>query len=274
MIEPSQDHIHKAIEALIATQPWEEKKRLVEAQRDLLLTDAADQIFASLLEQKRSDTDATRLLIEHRDLVARCRHDGIELAFASFLLPTELQALLAESERLMRPGEIPRKIEACRAVLRLVDRTAEPQRWASLQNLLADNLIKNPLGERANNLEQAIFHCEQALIVYTQEAFPQDWAATQLNLANAYRNRVRGEEAANIEQAISHCEQALQVYTREAFPADWAMTQYRLANAYFFRIQGERADNLEQAISHYHQALEVRTHEAFPSSLSERSRCW
>jgi CHAT domain-containing protein/tetratricopeptide (TPR) repeat protein len=264
MIELSQEQLLESIEALIAAQTWEEKKRLVEAQRDLLLTEAADQTFASLLEQKKSDTDASRLLEEYHNLVARCRDEGIELAFASFLLPTELEVMLAESERLTQPGEMPRKIEVCKAALRLVDHTTEPQRWASLQNHLADSLIKNPLGDRAENLEQAISHCEQALTIYTQKAFPQDWAATQLKLAKAYTNRIRGEKAAYIEQAIFHCEQALEVYTHESFPFNWAATQYVLAVIYAERIRGECADNMEQAIFHYHQALEVHEPTAYP----------
>src|SRR5205085_7018860 len=143
-------------------QTWEEKKHLVEAQRELLLSKASDQIFVSLLEQEGSDPDATDLLEEHRALIARCRDEGIELAFAGFLLPTELPALLGESERLTQPGEMPRKIALCEAASQQVDGTKEPQRWASLQTLLADSLIKNPLGKRADNLEHAISHCEQA----------------------------------------------------------------------------------------------------------------
>lgn len=213
MIEPSQEQITMAVESLLAAESWEEKKRLVETQLDLLLTKAADQLFASLLEQKQGDADATRILEEHRDLLARCRDEGIELAFAGFLLPTDLQVLLSESERLTRPGEMPRKIAVCRAALRLVDRTMEPQQWASLQNQLAKSLIKNPLGMRADNLEQAIFHCEQALTVCRLEAFPDMWATVQLTLAHAYRVRMRGKKDENVEQAISHCEQALTIFS-------------------------------------------------------------
>ena len=248
----------------LAAQTWDQKKRIVEAQHGILLTEAADQALASLLEHSRGDADATRLLEEHRDLLARCRRDGIETAFAGYLLPDSLQDLLAESERLTRPNEMPRKVEVYRAALRLLNRDIEPQRWGNLQNLLANSLIENPLGDRADNLEQAIFHYEQALAVYTREAFPKQWVAIQNNLATAYRNHIRGERADNLERAISYHQQALTVRTREAFPQDWAMTQLNLAYAYLYRIRGERADNLERAISYHQQALAVYTQEAFP----------
>jgi tetratricopeptide (TPR) repeat protein len=119
-------------------------------------------------------------------------------------------------------------------------------------------------GERAENLEQAIFHYQQALDVYTRQAYPEQWARTQHNLGNAYLERIRGERAENLEQAIFHYQQALDVYTRQAYPEQWAMTQNNLGNAYLYRIRGERAENLEQAIFHYQQALDVYTRQAYP----------
>ena len=160
---------------------------------------------------------------------------------------------------------MPHRIELCRQALSLVERYRSPQQWASWHRKLADSLWQNPLGSRADDLEEAIFHYEQALEVYTRQATPSDWAMTQSNLANAFKNRIRGERGKNLEQAIDYYKQGLKVHTRQAYPDEWAMTQHNLATAYQDRIRGERGENLEQAIDHYKQALEVHTRQATPS---------
>jgi CHAT domain-containing protein/tetratricopeptide (TPR) repeat protein len=124
-------------------------------------------------------------------------------------------------------------------------------------------------GDRAENLEQAIFYLQQALKVRTREALPIEWAATVNNLGNAYKDRIRGERADNLEQAILCFQQALEVRTQEALPIEWAATINDLGNAYKDRLWGERADNLEQAIAAYQQALEVRTRQALPVQWAE-----
>jgi CHAT domain-containing protein/tetratricopeptide (TPR) repeat protein len=273
MAESSREEITRAVESLLAAQTWDEKKRLVEAQRGLLLTEAVDQVFASLLEQRRSDKDASYLLLAHRDLMAHCRQDGIELAFAGYLLPTELQILLAESKQLTRPSDMPRKVELCRAALRQVNRSTDPCLWGGIQNLLADSLLDNPFGERAENVEEAIFCCENALEVFTRSVLPEDWALTLLNLAKAYRCRVHDEHADNLERAISFYQQALEVFIRQKKPRQWALAHYNLAATYSDRICGERAENVDQAIFHYEQALTMCTHSDFPGIWADLQYC-
>ena len=135
------------------------------------------------------------------------------------------------------------------------------------------NLIQEfPLGNRADNIEQAIAAYQSALEVRTRQAFPEQWAMTQNNLGTAYRERIRGERAENLEQAIAAYQSALEVYTRQAFPQDWAMTQNNLGIAYRKRIRGERAENLEQAIAAYQSALEVYTRQAFPADCLQTAR--
>lgn len=273
--EPPRERLVDAVLAFINAQTWRESKHVVEARRDELLLEAADRIFAALLEQHTGNAVATRDLEEHRRLLARCRREGIDAAFADRLqesrggavpdaISSDLRALLAELQHLTRSSHMPRRVEVCRAALRLIDRDANPTRWAALENELANSLAQDPRGERAENLEEAIRCYRRALEVYTREAFPEQWAANQNNLANAYSDRIWGERAENLERAIDHYERVLEVYTREAFPADWAMTQHNLANAYHDRIGGERPENLEEAIRCYRRALEVHAPTAFP----------
>jgi CHAT domain-containing protein len=148
--------------------------------------------------------------------------------------------------------------------LALVDRRRSPQLWAALQNDFAIFLRRIPVGDRADNLEQAIAACEQALQVRTRQAMPFEWSLTMMNLANAYRNRIRGDQADNLEQAIAAYQQVLQVRTRQAMPLEWAETMCTLGIAYANRIRGDRADNFEKAIEAFQQALQVRTRQAMP----------
>ncbi len=182
--------------------------------------------------------------------------------FRRFKHNAKLLLLGVRIDRLTRPDEIPRRVELCREALKLVEHDPELQAMCHIQ--LADSLCQNPLGSRADNLEEAISHYKLALQVYTRQTTRQEWAMTQNNLAIAYSKRIRGERADNLEEAIFHAKQSLTVYTRQVAPQEWGMTIYNLANAYSNRIRGKPADNLEEAIKHYKLALQVRTRQAAP----------
>ena len=134
-------------------------------------------------------------------------------------------------------------------------RQAYPEDWARTQNNLGNAYRNRIWGERAENLEQAIFHYKQALEVRTRQAYPEQWAATQNNLGTAYAERIRGERAENLEQAIFHYKQALEVYTCQLNPERWVAIHNNLANAHRNRIRGDHAENIEQAVFHYQQAI-------------------
>jgi CHAT domain-containing protein len=252
---------------------WTDSLRVVQ-DHPTLLSDEADDLMGQLLKQVRAqgDDNSTRILVEHRDLLRRCRETTARVAFAEKMgLPPGLDPLedvRAILEELSRPAcrtEMPQRIQLCEQTLSRVGRETHPMLWAAFQAILADSLSQNPIGKRAENTERAIHHYGRALQVCTREALPAEWAGTQNNLGEAYRNRIRGEWAENIEHAIHHFSLALEVYTREAFPIDWAGTQNNLAAAYAERIRGEPAENIERAIHHFSLALEVYTREAFPA---------
>lgn len=229
-----------AVLALVNAPTWEEAKRVVEARPEELLTDAADRVFPALLEQHEGDAAATGTLQEHRALLARCRRDGVDAAFADRLpepeggpvpdaIPDELRALVIELTSLGRPSEMASRVEVCRAALRLVNRDAQPEIWASLQVTLADSLAQNPLGDQADNLERAIEHHQRALEIYTRRAFPADWALSQTGLGMAYRRRIRGERAENVERAevaraMNFSRMRVAAATAERLPRDRSKT--------------------------------------------------
>jgi CHAT domain-containing protein len=121
-----------------------------------------------------------------------------------------------------------------------------------------------PLGDRAQNVEEAIACHQTALQVITRDTKPKLWGDTQNALAITYCNRIKGDQAENLENAIDAFEKASQVLTREVSPEQWSKIQNNLGNAYRDRIWGDKAENLEQAIAAHQNALQVRTREVSP----------
>ena len=265
----SKEEVLQAIQALIHANDLDKGKRIIEIHASLLLTDYADQLFEILIRQYAGDINVASILEQRRDLLKRCRKQGIERAFAILKLPQNVEEdlnyiLPILSHPARSTSDIPRRLKLCQKALELVNRNQQPEIWAALQNLMGDNLTRNPQGGRDDNLEQAISHFQQALKIFTLEDFPEDWAETQNNLANAYRARICGVRSNNLEQATIHYREALRIYTQEAFPEYWAMTQNNLANVYREEIRGDRAKNLEQALDCLQKSLKVYTREAFP----------
>ena len=235
---PDDEELVDALQDLINAKDLDESKRIIDAHVDLLLSDTAEQLLAFLFQRYAGSANALEVLEWNRSLLLRCRTQGIEEAFACLAsppeMPTDLASLLEDlSSPALSLKEMPRRVEICQKALSLIGRYQHPELWAVLKNEMGNSLSQNPMGVRAENLEQAIFHILQALEVYTREAFPERWAMTQNNLAIAYRERIRGERAGNLEQAIFHYQQALVVRTKQAFPADHRQTQRNLGNLYF-----------------------------------------
>ena len=176
----------------------------------------------------------------------------------------QLALLIDEIIKIEKLSDLPKKIDLLHQAISKVSKRKMPSLWGELNNDLAAALEDNPFGNRAENIERAIYFYEQALDVRTRDAMPFEWAATMTNMANAYQNRIRGDLSGNIEEAIRCYMQALEVRTRDAMPVEWAMTMQNMAVAYRSRICGDRANNIERAIHLYEQILEVLTREAIP----------
>lgn len=176
----------------------------------------------------------------------------------------ELQDIFEEIARLNSPAEMPRKIELCHQGLHLINKQENSKLWAALNVELANALTRTPVGNQADNLEDAIQHYEAALGMDSQDALSESWAVVHNNLAFAYLKRISGEPAENLERTIEHYKVALRVYTKEAFPERWATINSNLGNAYSNRIHGDRVDNFEEAIRLFKEVLEVHTRSLFP----------
>lgn len=225
--DPYRGDIKEAVIAFIDAQSWEESKRIVEERQDWLLRDPTDKFLDYLLTRYKDNEHAAAVLEERQALLRRCRREGIDAAFVRHLQPSaatpanELEALMQELSSFTEPDEMPRRVAVCREALPLVDRGEQPELWAWLHLQLGNSLRKNPQGDKAHNIEEAISHYEQALAVYTKEDFPLEWGTTQNNLSLAYLGRIRGDKDENQKEWISRRRQALEkVYTPRIGPVE------------------------------------------------------
>ncbi len=76
--------------------------------------------------------------------------------------------------------------------LRVYTEERYPYQWALIQNNLGATYRERILGNKAENLEQAIACYTAALRVYTEDTFSVDWAKTQNRLALIYNERKGG----------------------------------------------------------------------------------
>jgi len=235
------DALLSLIQAFINARTWNESRRIVE-QNPALLTGDTDARLGELIEAQ-DNGNAVRVLEEHRALLRRCREAGIPRAFAEKTsgarggagldVPAQLQPLLQELSRPARITDMPQRVQLCRQALTLARREENAALWAALQGELGNSLAQSPLGDRAQNLEEAIAAYRQALEVLTRQAMPVEWATVMMNLANAYKNRIRGDRAQNLEEAIAAYRQALEVFTADGLPDDCRRAARSLTNLYF-----------------------------------------
>ncbi|MFU8828095.1 MAG: hypothetical protein ACNA8P_01530 [Phycisphaerales bacterium] len=138
---------------------------------------------------------------------------------------------------------------------------------ARTAGLLGFALLNAPIGDRLDNLSEAVDLLEGALQVLTQHDYPEWWAELKQLLASALfeiPSPTREQREANIERAIVCLTDSLGVWNRHNAPGHWAAAQSSLGLAYERRSVGVREQNLEEAIGCYSAALLVRRRETHP----------
>lgn len=247
----------------LASTSWVEARDLV-ARQGALLSPEIDDAFAELLSRLEPGPEYQDVL-DHQQLLGLCRSFGVDAPFQDLMAPIDLDGLMAILGRLPQSGpSAARRILFSRRFLEVLPRDLAPPLWALAVDDQAKNLMTTPFGNRAANLEQAIYWLNDALSIRTREAMPAEWAETTGNLGTAYLERIRGNRAVNLERAIELYEQALALPAHRSTPRSWVITQSSLAQAYRRRIRGDRSENLERSIAAHNAALTVATRDAMP----------
>ncbi len=94
MSDIDQTGVIQAVQDFINAQSLEECKNVVDAQQGLLFSGTADQVFEEFLSQYADNENVTAVLRNRRDLLIRCKREGIEPVFADLMRPIRLQHVL------------------------------------------------------------------------------------------------------------------------------------------------------------------------------------
>ena len=174
------EELFKAITDLMQARSEEELEQVLKSHPELM-GEEVDGLLGQLANtaSQDGDTNAANLFSQIRELLqtARARRD-------STIDESELSAILQDLSQPARLGAMPRRISLCQRALELVPFDQNEPLWAALQVELANSLAQSPLGDRAENIEQAIQHYEQALKVYTPKGFPNRCRGTSYRLGN------------------------------------------------------------------------------------------
>lgn len=114
------------------------------------------------------------------------------------------------------------------------------------------------VGDKEDNLLEAIRCYDEALKIFKKKTHPVEWARTLNNRGNAYRQLRGPNPIANVREAMNCYDLALDVCNRATDVRGWAgtMSNRGLALQQLPDSNGQ-SENLRQAINCYRQALEV-----------------
>lgn len=110
-------------------------------------------------------------------------------------------------------------------------------------------------GDRAQNLERAIFFLRDSLSLLHDSAPPEIWAIVRTNLASTLLLVDRGDRAADLREAAKLCREALEFRSPERDATDWGYTQLNLADILQeLALLGE--GELDEAEAAYREVIE------------------
>jgi tetratricopeptide (TPR) repeat protein len=264
-----------ALQNFVGAETWEASRAVVDTEPQVLLSDDAQKALRQLADvaRKTGDERIAALLEDHRELLQVCREEGVARAFASRTAapgPTdELEEILDELDRPVRNADVPRRIDLCERALELVPREQDPARWGLLQAELAQNLLRNTLGERALHLDRAIEALHAAIDALQEAGMTLDRAQRENELGVAYSLRVRGEAEENRRLALAAYDRALEIFTAEGQPHARARTLNNKANTLLRLGAGKRVDNVEEAIDLLGHAVALLETQNAPGDLAQ-----
>ncbi len=104
----------EALQTFVNTTSWVEKKRILEEHQDLILTDIADQLFGTTIENYAHDVRKTNYLMRQRQVLRRIRKDGIDAVLAEYI-EDEKQGTVTERVPSPMPPELYKRLRHVRS---------------------------------------------------------------------------------------------------------------------------------------------------------------
>lgn len=259
---PVQRLLLESIRSLVLAQGMVAKRRVLERDRELLLTAAAE---VSLRATSGADPEHQI----HADLVAVARRQGIDAAMewaygdAEEVTPPggrlpeveEILQELAYAEQYMPPE---RRLQLCRRGLELVPR--DVPEWAFFQWEIAQLMLQDRSADRPASLEEAVERFRSALESSLVADRHSAAAKIRAQLSQAYLERVHGDWDENREEAVRQAEVAV----AEAPEDDPGLLVFVHTYAAQARLARSAGRDLVEAHTHARRALELLGPDARP----------
>jgi CHAT domain-containing protein/tetratricopeptide (TPR) repeat protein len=279
----------QAIDDLIQAGSWSNAKRVVVQYPELLSNEADD--LMGMLGMKELDPRHQELLQRFRELLQRCRVEGVEAAFASLIqpstasrsaveIPTDFEAEIQQLRELTDIAQLDPRFHLQRTMLMedILSRLQPGQSLIFRGTLFSDlgfAYANLPIGNRRLNLQRAIAAYREALRFLDPGVVAEGYANAQNLLGNAcfelgdvYLRLPIEDRAENLQQAIAAYREALRFWTPQSTPLNYASAQHNLGVAYTNLPIGDRAENLEKAIAAYREALRFWTAQSAPQDYA------
>lgn len=154
--------------------------------------------------------------------------------------------------------------EAIDLLTNIIANEADALARARAQAVLGTAWMRNPIGDRDENVRHAIEAFSQGLQPLRHE-YSHWWAETNFQLGQAWLELPTGDRAENFQKGMFCFQAALEVWTETEQPHRWATLQNNLGNAWERYPRGNRAHNLEHAIQCFTQAARVHSQSDFPT---------
>ena len=150
-----------------------------------------------------------------------------------------------------------------------------PEDWAMLQVDLGHIYMDRISGNRADNIEKALFHYTCGKNHISKHQNPFRWAKIEYSLGHALVERSLGNRISDIARAIIHLEEALEFFKENEYPGEHLLANSALGHAWTetFHLEknvfrnGDSQLYLEKAIDCYQSVLNNK-------SLENLSRSW
>jgi CHAT domain-containing protein/tetratricopeptide (TPR) repeat protein len=117
-------------------------------------------------------------------------------------------------------------------------------------------------GERADNIEQAIYGLQQARQCFVDAEAPDRVGVTDYALATAFARREYGDSAENRREAVNRLDACLRVCTKEQWPESWAGALMVRAN--ILRHEASSREEFERVLEDFRMAQTVLTRATSP----------
>jgi 2-oxo-4-hydroxy-4-carboxy--5-ureidoimidazoline (OHCU) decarboxylase len=202
------------LQQFINAPSWDQSRRVLE-QHPELLTPEADALLGRVLEHYRDDPRAVRMLTEHRDLLRRCRAEGVEAAFA------DLESGDAAPEA------------ALRALMERAE--SDPEARAVLEER-AQQVMEHPLAQATQALVEADSPAEVVEAMQTHPDLLSDEADEFIrHTIKSTRDDDRLEMACHLEERYQALRQIREQMREEGITpqplTEWAAAQEQMAAA-------------------------------------------